>query len=92
MSTQENVFLKVLWDFPGDSDGKESACNVETQVQSLGVKKIPWRKEWLPIPVFFPGALIGHVSDLFLQCLRLWFPRGRNTADFFVGMVCVVPV
>ena len=55
MSTQENVFLKVLWDFPGDSDGKESACNVETQVQSLGVKKIPWRKEWLPTPVFLPG-------------------------------------
>ena len=22
--------------FPGGSDGKESACNVETQVQSLG--------------------------------------------------------
>ena len=22
--------------FPGDSDGKESACNKETQVQSLG--------------------------------------------------------
>lgn len=29
--------------------------------------------------------LIGQVSDLFLQCLRLWFPRGRNTADFFCG-------
>ena len=27
VSTQENVFLKVLWDFPGDSDGKESACS-----------------------------------------------------------------
>ena len=55
VSTQENVFLKGLWDFPGDSDGKESSCSVETQVQSLGAKKIPWRREWLPTPVFFPG-------------------------------------
>ena len=23
-------------DFPGESDGKESACNAETRVQSLG--------------------------------------------------------
>ena len=26
----------------------------ETRVQSLG-KKDPWRREWLPIPVFLPG-------------------------------------
>ena len=56
MSTAENVFLKVLWDFPGDLDGKESACDVETQIQSLGVEKIPWRREWLPTPVFLPRS------------------------------------
>ena len=27
----------------------------ETQVQSL-VGKIPWRREWLPTPVFLPGT------------------------------------
>ena len=30
----------------------------ETWVQSLGWK-IPWRKEWLPTPVFWPGEFHG---------------------------------
>ena len=50
----------------GGSDGKESAC----QCRRLGfypwVRKIPWRKEWLPTPVFLPGkphkyrSLVGY--------------------------------
>ena len=40
--------------FPGGLDGKESA-----QVRRPGFNpwagKIPWRKEWLPTPVFLPG-------------------------------------
>ena len=31
----------------------------ETRVQSLG-QKIPWRKEWLPTPVFLPGEFPGQ--------------------------------
>ena len=27
----------------------------ETQVQSLGLGKIPWRREWLHTPVFLSG-------------------------------------
>ena len=47
--------------FPGGSDGGESTCNAETWVG-----KIPWRREWLPIPVFFAGepheqrSLVGY--------------------------------
>ena len=26
------------------------------------VRKIPWRREWLPTPVFFPGKFHGHSS------------------------------
>ena len=26
------------------------------------VKKIPWRREWLPTPVFLPGELHGQRS------------------------------
>ena len=49
------------WDFPGGSEGKESACNVRDGIQSLGredpleegvathssilVWRIPWREE-----------------------------------------------
>ena len=35
----------------------------ETQVQFLTwVGKIPWRREWLPTPVFFPGEFYGQRS------------------------------
>ena len=33
----------------------------ETQVQSL-VRKIPWRREQQPIPVFLPGEFHGQRS------------------------------
>ena len=33
----------------------------ETQVRPLG-QKIPWRKEWLPIPVHLPGESHGQRS------------------------------
>ena len=31
----------------------------ETWVQSLG-QEDPWRREWLPTPVFLPGEFHGH--------------------------------
>ena len=43
------------------SDSKESACNVGN-VGSIQVGKIPWRREWLPTPVFLPGELHGQRS------------------------------
>ena len=33
----------------------------ETWVQSLGWK-MPWRREWLPTPVFLPGEFHGQRS------------------------------
>ena len=42
---------------PDGSDGKEFTCNGETQFE-----KIPWRREWLPTPVFLPGELHGQRS------------------------------
>ena len=33
----------------------------ETEVQSLG-GKMPWRREWLPTPVFLPGEFHGQRS------------------------------
>ena len=40
--------------FPGGSDGKESANNME-DLGSTRVGKIPWRKAWQSAPVFLPG-------------------------------------
>ena len=43
--------------FPGSSAGKESACNAGDSVSIL-VRKIPWRRDSPPTPVFlgFPGG------------------------------------
>ena len=34
----------------------------ETQVQSF-VRKIPWRRQWKPTPVFLPGEFHGQKSQ-----------------------------
>ena len=47
--------------FPGGSDGKESACMQEIQVQSQGGEG-PWRRAWQPTPVFLPGESHGQRS------------------------------
>ena len=53
------IFLKG---FPGGSDGKESACNAGRPGFDPWVRKIPWRKEWLPTPLFLPGEFHGQRS------------------------------
>ena len=42
-------------DFPGGSDGKESACNVEDPGLIPGLGRFPGEREWLPTPIFLPG-------------------------------------
>ena len=44
---------KHLWGFPGGSDIKESARF------DLWIGKVPWRRKWLPTPVFLPGEFHG---------------------------------
>ena len=46
----------------------------ETRVLSL-VKKIPWRREWLPTPVFLPGESHGQRS------LVGYSPWGHKESD-----------
>jgi len=46
--------------FPGGLDGKESASNAGHMSSIPG--KIPWRREWLPTPVFLPGEFHGQRS------------------------------
>ena len=46
----------------------------ETQVPSL-VGKIPWRREWQPIPVFLPGEFHGKRS------LEGYNPWGHKELD-----------
>ena len=44
-----------MWGFPGGSAGKESACNVGNMGLIPGLGRYPWRRDWLPTPVFCPG-------------------------------------
>jgi len=34
----------------------------ETRTQSLVLGRFPWRREWLPAPVFLPGEFHGQRS------------------------------
>ena len=47
--------------FPRGLYGKDSACNAGDQSDPW-IRKIPWRREWLPTPVFLPGESHGQRS------------------------------
>ena len=56
-------FSVLQRDFPGDSVGKESACNEGDRCQfDPWVGKSPWRSKWQPTPVFLPGKSHGQRS------------------------------
>ena len=55
--------------FPGDTSGKESACQWrKCKRLNPWVRKIPWIRQWQPVPVFLPGkfhrqkSLVGYRS------------------------------
>jgi len=48
--------------FPGGSAGKESAYNAGDRGSIPQLGRFPWRREWLPTPVFWPGEFPGLCS------------------------------
>ena len=70
-------------DFPGRSDGKESASNAGDPGSVPGVGKVPWRRVWQPTPVLLPGkshgrrSLVGYL--LSMQSHRVWHDWETNT-------------
>ena len=44
------------------SNFKESACNAGDPNSISGLGRSPWRREWLPSPVFLPGEFHGQKS------------------------------
>ena len=55
--------------------GKESACRCRRHEFDPWVRKIPWRKEWLPTSVFLPGEFHGQRS------LASYSPWGHKESD-----------
>ena len=76
-ATLSFFFFFNFWpylNFSGGSDDKNLPAVQETQVPSLG-QKTPWRREWLPIPVFLPGDFHGQWS------LAGYSPWGSKKSD-----------
>ena len=61
--------------FPGGSEHKESACDMGDLGLIPGLGRSPWRREWLPTPVFWPGKFHGQRS------LADCSPRGCKRLD-----------
>ena len=61
---QEGALISILYttgiDFPDGPAGEESACNTGHEGLIPGSGKIPWRREWLPTPIFLPGKSHGQ--------------------------------
>ena len=53
--TNTHTHTYIYIGFPGDSDGKEFACNARKPGFDSWVGKVPWRTAWQPTPVFLPG-------------------------------------
>ena len=60
--------------FPDGSDGKESTHNIGDS-GLITDNKIPWKREWLPFPVYLPGEFHGQKS------LVGYSPWGRKELD-----------
>ena len=56
----------------------------EAQVQSL-VRKIPWRRGWLPTPIVLPGEVHGQRS------LVGYSPWGRKESDMTSQLTHIHP-
>ena len=68
----------LLGAFPGDANGKESACQCRRHKRcgfDSWVRKISWKREWLPTPVFLPKESHGQRS------LVGYNPQGCKESD-----------
>ena len=71
----------VHWSLPGGSSGKPS-CQCRRHKFDPWVGKIPWRRNWQPTPVFFPGKSHGHRS---LAGYSPWGHRVRHNWSDLAG-------
>ena len=72
------VWLLDDMGFPGGSDGKYSACNAGGLRFDPRVRKIPWRREWLPTPLLLPGEFQGQRS---LAGYKPWGHKELDTTE-----------
>ena len=60
------LLIYILLQLPRWLNSKESTCQCRSCKLDTSVRKIPWRREWQPTPVFLPGesheqrSLVGY--------------------------------
>ena len=64
--------------FPGNSDSKEPACQCRRPRFNPWVRKISWRRKWLPTPVFLPRKSHGQKS---LGSPSPWGHKGSDMTE-----------
>ena len=69
------AFNSALYVQVGSSEGKATAYNTGDLVFNPWVRKIPWRRQWQPTPVFLPGKSHG------LRSLVGYNPWGHKELD-----------
>ena len=77
-ATGSSSTFYIFSDFPGGTRGREPACQCrrrKTPRFDPWVRKIPWRRQWQPAPVFLPGESHGQRS------LVGYSPRGHKELD-----------
>ena len=67
--------LTVLLRLPRWLSGKESACQCRRCRFNPWVRKLPWRRQWQPIPIFLPEKSHGQRS------LVGYSPWGHKESD-----------
>ena len=74
------IILHLNGGFPGGSAVKESTCQRRCWRCRFDpwVEKIPWRRKWLPTPVFLPGKSHGQKS---LAGYSPWALKESDTPD-----------
>ena len=73
------LYAKCLFRvFHGGSGGKETACNAGDPRFNPWVRKMPWRREWLPTAVFLPKEFHGQRN---LVGYSLWGCKESDMTD-----------
>ena len=68
------LFVDMFYLGLSGSEGKESVCNAGDLGSTPGSGRSPWRREWLPTPVFLPG--------IFHEQRSLWATVHRVTKSW----------
>ena len=77
-SSREALVFAFRLGFPPGSDSEKTHLQCRRPRFNPWVRKIPWRREWLPPPVFLPGEPHGQRG---LVSYRPWGPRESTNTD-----------